>query len=69
MNRPDDPCTPGQTWGIFKIIQRDIRETFKQRKVTKQQASDLMQAAYAVRNSGGTSQEANDAFNIALDAL
>lgn len=69
MKNPNEPCTPQQTWGIFKIIRRDIRDIFQQRGVTKQQASDLMGVAYAARSNSNSTQEAETAFNKALDNL
>lgn len=69
MKNPDAPFTPRQSFGIFKLIRRDVRELFEQKNITRQQASDLMQTAYSSRSQGGSIQEANDAFNIALAAL
>ena len=69
MKNPNEPCTPGQTWGIFKITRCDVRKTFEQKGVTKKQASDLMQIAYDARNNDGSAQKAEIALNEALSNL
>ncbi len=64
-----EPYTSRQTFGIFKLTQKDYRTILARSDADYNDVSYMMQAAHEIRKSGGSINEARMVIDKALEEL